>query len=107
MLLAYTDESGDPGPVAKPGASLTYTVGCVVVNANDWPKAFDAMLGFRRTLRVSFGVPMRAEIKSTYLVSGSGPLRPLGLTPAERQRIFRSHLRLLVSANMRAFAVVI
>jgi hypothetical protein len=107
VLLAYADESGDSGPLTKSGASLTYTVGCLLIEADDWPAAFDAMLAYRRDLRTRHGVPMRAELKSTYLISGSGPLRPLKLTPSERQTIFREHLRLLGSAKMRAFGVVI
>lgn len=105
MLLAYTDESGDAG--SKPGSSLTYTVGCVLVSASDWPEAFNGLLAFRRSLREQFRIPMRTELKSTYLVGGGGPLRSLNLTPAQRQRIFRDHLALIGALRMRAFAVVV
>jgi|SRR5215468_6620351 len=73
----------------------------------EWPAAFNAMIEFRRRLRDRFGVPVRMEVKATYLVGGSGPFRALGLAPAERALIFRAHLRELRDLNIRAFAVVI
>jgi hypothetical protein len=42
MLLAYVDESGDPGK--RQGATRTYTLGCVLVDADQWPRAFDDFL---------------------------------------------------------------
>jgi len=103
VILAYTDESGD----IERGGSLTYTVGCVLIDSDMWPQAFNALLNFRRKLRADFGIPVRAELKATYLVSGSGPLRRLQLTPGQRQAIYRAHLRQLASLSMRAFAVVV
>ena len=42
VLMAYCDESGDTG-WAK-GASLTYSIGCVLVDVEDWPSAFNGLL---------------------------------------------------------------
>lgn len=107
MLLAYVDESGDTGDVAKPGASLTYTLGCVLVDADRWPTAFDEMLAFRRRLKQKFGLPMRAELKANYLLRNSGPLRSLNLGPGARRTIYRAHMRVMSTLPARVFAVVV
>lgn len=103
--MAYVDESGDTG--LSPGSSLTYTLGCVLVDADKWPDAFDQLLAFRRRVRDKFAVPMRAEIKANYLLRNTGSLRPLGLGPTERHLIFRAHLRMLDHLPARAFAVTV
>lgn len=106
MLLAYVDESGDTGPIANRG-SLTYTLGCVLVDAEQWPAVFDSTLDLRRRLRATYRLPMRAEVKANYLTRNGGAIRQLGLAPAERRLIYRAHLRELASLHVRAFAVVV
>ncbi len=106
MLLAYIDESGNTGDVSA-GGSRTVTLGCVLVDANHWPTAFEELLAFRRRLRTTFGLPMRAEVKANYLLRNNGDLRPLGLAPAARKIIYRAHMRVLEDLPARAFAVVV
>lgn len=106
MLLAYIDESGNTGDIGA-GGSLTYSLGCVLVDADLWPSAFDEMLLFRRRLRATFGLPMRAEVKANYLLRNSGDLRPLGLGPGARRIIYRAHMRVLETLPARAFAIVV
>jgi hypothetical protein len=103
--MAYVDESGDTG--VSQGSSLTYTLGCVLIDADHWPDAFDNFLDFRRRVRDSFGVPMRAEIKANYLLRNSGPLRGLHLAPAQRHLIYRAHLRMVDHLPARAFAITV
>ncbi|WP_236749902.1 DUF3800 domain-containing protein [Aeromicrobium erythreum] len=103
--MAYVDESGDTG--LSVGSSHTYTLGVVLIDVDRWNDAFDEMISFRRRLRDTFGVPMRAEIKANYLLRNSGPFRDLGLSPAQRRIIFRAHLRELPRLPSRAFAVVV
>jgi len=86
---------------------MTYSLGCVLVDADKWPSAFDELLKFRRRLRDRFGVPMRAELKANYLIRSSGDIRGLGLAPGERYVIYRAHMRVLESLPARAFAVVL
>jgi hypothetical protein len=106
VLLAYVDESGDTGDPAN-GGSLTYSLGCVLVDADLWPGALDELVAFRRRLKSTFGVPGRTEIKASYLLRNGGDLRRLGLGPGARKLIYRSHLRLLDQLPARAFAVVV
>ncbi|MGW9351795.1 DUF3800 domain-containing protein [Nocardiopsis flavescens] len=106
MLLAYVDESGNTGAVDR-GGSLTYTLGCVLVDADQWPTAFDGLVAFRRRVKERFGVLLRHELKAQYLLRGNGPIRDLGLSPTARGLIYRAHMRTLRELQARAFAVVI
>lgn len=104
-LLAYVDESGDTG-VGSERSSLSFTLGCVVIKAEDWGPVFDDLLNFRRRLKSRFGLPVRAEVKANYLIRDTGPIKPLTLTSAERSLIFRAHLRHMSSdGRIKAFAV--
>ena len=107
MLLAYVDESGDTGEGAALGNSLTYSLGCVMVDADRWPRAFDEVVAFRRRLKQKFGVPMHAEVKAEYLLRNSGSLRPLNLGPGARRVIYRAHMRVMCTLPAQVFAVVV
>lgn len=106
VLLAYIDESGNTGAVLT-GGSLTYTLGCVLVEADIWPDAFDQMLDFRRRIKAKFGIQMRSEIKANYLLRNSGDLRRYALGPEARRIIYRAHMSVLAQLPARAFAVVV
>jgi hypothetical protein len=97
------DESGDAGPKG----SLTYCLGAVIVEAARWPDTFDDLIDFRRFLRRSFGIPVRAEIKANYLLRNGGPLRPLALSEAARHAVYRQHMRIQDKLGLNAFAVVV
>lgn len=115
-MLVYVDETGDTGPLLKKnrkgdlvrtGATGCYALGAVVVDIDDWPQTFESLVSFRRRLRDKFRVPVRAELKTNYLIRGSGPLTSLKLARSERKVIYRAHLRLLAEVKAQAFAVVI
>lgn len=107
MLIAYVDETGDTGPTTKNGASACYGLGCVVVNEKDWLHAFDEALTLRRNLKAKYHIPVRKEVKSSYIVRGNGTLKGLELPPHERKTIFRAHLKTITKFQGRAFAVVV
>jgi hypothetical protein len=106
MLFAYVDESGNTGEVAN-GGSATYSIGCVLVDAESWASSFDQMLAYRRYLRDSYGLRVRSEIKANFLIRGSGSLLDLHLQPFQRRLIFRSHLKQIAGSGCRAFAIVV
>jgi hypothetical protein len=107
VLIAYVDESGDTGPVSKSGASACFALGCVLVRSADWNSNFDDLIGFRRSLRDDFGPLMRQEMKANHLIRNGGGLRRYGLSPAQRQLIYRYHLNQIERLGARAFAVVV
>jgi Protein of unknown function (DUF3800) len=101
VLIAYVDESGDLGP------SHTYTLGCVLVDAESWPASFDALIGFRRFLRKEYGLLIRAELKANYILRNEGPFESLGLPEGIRYKIYRGAMRLHAKLGFHTFAVVI
>jgi hypothetical protein len=103
MYLAYVDESGNTG---RPG-SQTYVLGCVIVASSEWPSVFDEVIEFRRFLKRSFGVPVRTEIKSSFLIANKGPFRRLRLNEASRFAIYRQAMRLQHKLGLSTFAIVI
>lgn len=106
MLIAYVDESGNTGPI-EGGGTLTFTLGCVLVDADQWPHAFDELVDFRRRLRDSHGILMRPEIKASYLLRNGGPFARQPLPVGVRHVAYRAHLRMLEHLPSRAFAVVV
>ena len=103
MDIAYVDESGSAGFAG----STTFTLGCVVVTADQWPAAFDGMIGFRQFLRDRFAIPVRAELKANYLLHNGGPLRASPLSEQARHDVYRQYMRLMPKLELRVFAVVI
>ncbi len=103
MKLAYIDESGDSGY----NGSKTYTLGCVLVDAAQWPQAFEDFIAFRRFLRNNFKILVRSELKANYLLRGSGTLKNLNLGDKIRHDIYRQHMRFAPKAGLEIFAVVI
>lgn len=101
MLIAYVDESGNLG------TSMTYTLGCVLVDADVWPETFNDLISFRRFLRSRFGVPVRAELKANYLLRNEGPFKALALPEEQRRVIYRQTMRLHAKIGLRTFAVLI
>ena len=107
MLIAYIDESGDTG-ISSLRSSATFTLGCVLIDAEDWNDEFDDLIEMRRRLRDRFKIPVRAEIKANYLVRSSGALNSVQLSPGERSLIYRAHLKqLAASGKMQAFGIVV
>lgn len=105
-ILVYIDESGDTG--LKEDSSKTYTLGCVMVEASNWSSALESLKNHRRGLKNSFGIQLRREIKSNYLMRGSGDLTSFNLSPSQRSWIFRSYMRMVARQElMVCFSVVV
>ncbi|GLV51274.1 hypothetical protein TBS_18440 [Thermobispora bispora] len=107
MLFAYVDESGDPSGNPSLRGSPSYTLGVVLVRDTEWADAFDAVINLRRTLKKNFGLPVRAEVKASYLLRNEGAFSSLKLSSKQRRYIYQCHLSLLATAPARAFAVFV
>jgi Protein of unknown function (DUF3800) len=103
MHFAYIDESGDSGA----GGSRTYSLACVLVDAETWPDRFDRLIDFRRHLRTLFGLPVRAELKANHLLRNSGAFRSLGLSESARYAIYRQAMRLHPKLGFKTFAILV
>jgi len=106
MYLAYIDESGSTGDVAK-GGSKSYTLGCVLVKASQWAAVLDGLIGYRRFAKKQFGVLARAEVKANHLLQNGGAFRDLALSERARHSLYRGMLRLCPKLELKVFAVVI
>lgn len=103
MILAYVDDSGDDGPAG----SMTYTLGCVLVKAEDWPRIFDDLLAFRRQMKALFGIPINAEVKANHIIRNKGAFKSLALSERARKRLYQLAMRYQRNLGTRTFAVVI
>jgi hypothetical protein len=107
LLLAYIDESGDPGPK---GPTPYYVVAAVIVKDVQWSSVFEDVLGFRRYLRDQFGLRLRDEVKGAELARGAGAWAKLKAVPGEnvRRDIYRGFMRLQAkTGGIRTFAVAV
>lgn len=102
MHFAYVDESGNVS-----GASMTFTLGCVLVEGNAWPETFDKLLAYRRWLRQRFGVPVRAELRASNILRNTGDFEALALPEKMRHDIYRQTMRLHHKLGLSTFAIVI
>lgn len=107
VVMAYIDETGDTGDPALKGSSSCYALGCVLVDLDQWPSAFERLVEFRRSLRADYGIPMRQELKANYLIRNNGGLRPLGLSDTDRHTIYARHLELLAALPAEGFGIVL
>lgn len=105
-LMAYVDESGDTGSTATRG-TVAYALGCVLIDAEHWRDALDSQIEFRRRLKATYGLPMRAELKANHLIRSGGPFKHLALAPAQRSLIFRAALNWMDGTpGLHTFATV-
>lgn len=103
MHFAYVDESGDFGAAG----SVTYTLGCVLVEDRVWPGALDELIEFRRLCRQRLSLPVRAEVKANHLIRNAGAFRALRLNEKARRRLYRDHLRLHAQLGLWTFAILV
>ena len=79
----------------------------MLVRSAQWKAAFDGVIGFRRFLKQTVGLNVRAEIKANALLRNSGDFRTLGLSEHARYFIYKGCLQLQGKLGLPAFAIVI
>ena len=72
MYLMYVDESGDCGLVGSP--SRHFVLAGLVVHELRWQDVLDALLSFRRNMRLKFGLRLREELEASHLITRPGEL---------------------------------
>jgi hypothetical protein len=60
MYLMYVDESGDTGLERSP--TTHFALSSIVIHESRWRDFINAIVDFRRRLRLQFGLPIRTEI---------------------------------------------
>jgi len=66
MYLLYVDESGDVGLVNSP--TRYFVLSGLVLHELRWRQTLDAIVGFRRALRNSYGLKLREEIHAAHFI---------------------------------------
>lgn len=107
MIFAYIDDTGDDGDPAKKGATRCFGLGCLLIEAESWSEAHEQTVQFRKSIRDSFGVQVRSELKANYLIRSGGTIRHLKLSDSQRSLIYRYHLNHVDRLGGLAFAVVV
>lgn len=107
MLIAYIDDSGDPG--SDPGSSsMTFVLGCVLIDSKSWNPALDDLIKLRKNLNQKFSLPIRAEVKADYLLRSKGDIKNLDYSSSIRKLIYRAHLKQMQQSGLfEAFSVII
>ena len=72
MYLMYVDESGDTGLDGSP--TDHFVLGGFVVHEADWLDYLGRLVAFRRRMGAAFGMPLRAELHSSHLLTRPGAL---------------------------------
>jgi hypothetical protein len=93
MYLMYVDETGDSGLHNSP--TSYFGLSGLVVHESDWRRFINDLVAFRKTLRSTYGLPVRAEIHAAEFMSK----RVHGLEKFERLAILRNTLDELAKLN--------
>src|SRR5262245_57974058 len=88
MYLLYVDESGDTGLQNSPTTHFAPTG--FVVHELRWHQTLDAIIDFRRQLRLTHGLKLREEIHASRFVNKPGAFRRI--PKWERMQILRKVL---------------
>jgi len=105
MHIAYMDESGDDGYPAY--SSELFALSAVYLPTAQWRNTFDRVKEFRRDLRDDFGLPVKTELHTKYLLLGKRPYRALGLSESDRIAIMDKVADLIGALDLRVVNVVI
>ncbi len=104
--FVYIDESGDTGPRDN-GGSVTYTLGCVLIDAATWTDSLDALIAMRREVKSVYGLRMSQEAKANHLVGVKKVYRELGLGDGQVRDIYERHMRTVSTVASGVGAIVI
>lgn len=91
MWIAYLDESKDD--------NRYYIYSVLVVRAERWSAAFDAVKGFRRKLRADHGIYIDKELHAWKFAAGKGKISDRVLSKEKRAAIFRECLTFTASCK--------
>lgn len=86
MYFMYVDETGDTGLTRSP--SRYFGLSGIVVHESRWREFIDLLVGFKRTMRDAYGLPVRSEIHASEFIRSSATK----LEPHVRLAILRNFL---------------
>jgi hypothetical protein len=105
MQLAYYDEAGDDG--FPKYSSPLFVLSALYLHYLNWKKAFETIREFRQQLRSDFGLPVKTELHTKYLILGKDPYRDLKMSDATRLEIVGLFCDLIATLDIRVVNVAI
>jgi hypothetical protein len=102
MYLMYVDESGDTGVANSP--TSYFGLSGLVIHESQWRNFVSQLVGFRKTLKAVYGLPIRTEIHASEFIQ-SPPIP--GMARHIRLAILRNFLDELVKLNYISITNVI
>ena len=105
MHLAYYDETGDDG--FPRFSSDLFVLSVVYLHYLNWRDAFDSLLGLRRQLKASIGLPIKTEFHTKAFLLNKRPFRTLAISEADRVSAVDQYCDLVAQLDCRIISVVI
>ncbi len=105
MHIAYYDESGDDGfPAAS---SPLFVLSALYLEHSDWQPIFNELLDFRRSLKATFGLPIRMEMHTRCFLMKKKPFAGLGLHAHTRVNIIDLYCNHIADLDIKIINVAI
>lgn len=101
MYIFYVDDTGDTGLVNSP--TRYFGLSGLAVHESDWRNFINTLIDFRRTLRTTYNLPIRAEIHSYDFIRKG----VFGIAKHDRLAILRNTLDELAKLNTISITNVI
>lgn len=105
MEFAYVDESGDSGMTG--GGTSTYSLGCALVPVDYWDLRLRLLIEMRTSIRDTYGVRLRDEIKANWLVGVGKRFAELKLGDGQVRDIYQRHIGIASTVCSGTFGVVV
>ena len=104
MYIMYVDESGDDGH--NIAITQYFTLSGIILADSNWRIFLEKVKAFRQGLKRDFGLTLKADLRATDLWRSGGDFRRLGLSYADRTRIFRRTAEFLRYSQEIAILIV-
>ena len=97
------DESGDDGfPVYS---SPAFVLTALYIDTADWQTTHSAVQMFRRSLKITHGLPARVEMHTKPFLCDKNPYREFGLSESTRLQIIEDYCRFIGSLPLKIINV--
>jgi len=97
MYIAYVDESGDDGH--NVAITRYFTLSGIILADSNWKIFLDKVKVFRQELKRDFRLILKSDLRATDLWRSKGNFKTLGLSYADRTKIFRRTAEFLRSSQ--------
>ena len=103
--IAYFDETGDDGIVAK--SSDIFVLTSLYMPAAAWQHNFDTMRQCRKQLKQDFGFHITEEMHTKQFLTDKGQYRQYGWTPEQRKNILIQYTKAIATLDAKTINVII